>query len=192
MIRSFAASLLGFIGFAVLVAVASAQIADTVVVDLEAVEGSSVAGSVILTASGERTFVDLGVNGLTPGATYTVTLHGGTCDQPSASFTALPTLTAGADGRAMGSGEVLFHGTDPVSLSSIADDEHVVIVADDNGVVACAVIPPRIAAAIPAAAGNAGPEASHGGIAVVLGALGLAGTAALAVGARRATSPRSR
>jgi hypothetical protein len=60
---------------------------------------------------------------------------------PSASLTALPALTADAGGRATGSGDVLFRGTEPTSLETIADGEHIISIGVPGRVLACGVVP---------------------------------------------------
>jgi hypothetical protein len=142
---------------------------EQVTVQLEPVAGSGVSGTAILTAAGDGTQVALDVEGLAPGATARATMQAGTCAMPSASFAALPDLTADAAGRATASGLVLFHSTENVALTVMADGEHIIAVHTDQ-VVACGVIP-KLAAApeLLPASGGVGPSL----LAVALAVLGL-------------------
>jgi hypothetical protein len=121
---------------------------ESVTVQLEPMGGSGVSGSATLTAAGEGTNVALDVSGLPPGATARGTLQAGTCATPSASFAALPDLTADASGRATATGSVLFRATENVALATMADGEHIIAIHTEQ-VVACGVIP-RLASAAPA------------------------------------------
>lgn len=107
---------------------------------LDPVNDSGVSGTARVTAAGEATEVTLNVSGLEANAEAQASMHSGTCDMPSASFAALPNLTADADGNASGSGTILFQGSENVSLASIADGEHVIIVQSGGENVACGVI----------------------------------------------------
>lgn len=113
----------------------------TFTVPFSPVAGSGVEGSAVLTAAGEGTDISLDITGLTPGAPASATLHAGTCDAPSASFAALPDLTADASGRATAEGQVLFRGTESVALASIADGQHVMFISQSGKQVACAWVP---------------------------------------------------
>jgi hypothetical protein len=113
----------------------------TFTVPFSSVGGSSASGSAVLTAAGNGTVVSLDITGLASGAPASAALHAGTCDAPSASFAALPGLTADASGRATASGQVLFRGTDPVALSTLADGGHVILINQSGQAVACAWIP---------------------------------------------------
>lgn len=79
-----------------------------VTVQLEPVGGSGVRGTAILTAAGEGTSVSFDVQGLPPGTSARATMQVSTCAMPSASFAALPDLTADAAGKATATGAVLF------------------------------------------------------------------------------------
>ncbi|NLE75704.1 MAG: hypothetical protein GX605_02985 [Chloroflexi bacterium] len=122
---------------------------EAVSVQLDSVGGSGVSGTATLTAAGDGTEVALEVQGLAASAEAQAALHAGTCQMPSASFTALPALQADADGRATASGAVLFRGAEPVALTTLADGEHIIIVSTDQAA-ACGVIPALAAAAAPA------------------------------------------
>jgi hypothetical protein len=113
---------------------------EQVTVQLEPVGGSGVSGTATLTAAGDGTQVALDVEGLAPDAAARATMQAGTCATPSASFAALPDLTADAAGRATASGAVLFHATENVALATMADGEHIIAIHTDQ-VVACGVIP---------------------------------------------------
>ena len=145
---------------------------ETVTVPLEAVEGSGVSGTAVLTAAGEGTNVALEVNGLPPGATARATMQAGTCATPSASFAALPDLTADAGGRATATGSVLFRGAEAVALATMADGEHILAIQTEQ-VVACGVIPaPASATPAPGTLPATGGAASWF-IALAAGLLGL-------------------
>jgi hypothetical protein len=142
---------------------------EQVTVQLAPVAGSGVSGTAILTAAGDGTQVALDVEGLAPGATARATMQAGTCAMPSASFAALPDLTADAAGRATASGAVLFHATENVALAVMADGEHIIAIHTDQ-VVACGVIPKlAVAPELLPASGGVGPSL----LAVALAVLGL-------------------
>lgn len=58
---------------------AAAQAAGTVVVPLQALNGSNQTGSATLTAAGQKTNVVIALNGTTPGAVEPAHVHAGTC-----------------------------------------------------------------------------------------------------------------
>jgi hypothetical protein len=113
---------------------------EAVTVQLDSIAGSGVSGTATLTAAGEGTLVTLDIQGLAPGATAQGAMQANTCDMPSASFAALPELTADGSGRATASGAILFRGTDDVALATMADGAHVITIQTGQ-VVACGVIP---------------------------------------------------
>lgn len=129
---------------------------EAVTVQLNPMDGSGVSGTATLTAAGEGTEVTLDLQGLTPNAAAQAAMQAGTCDMPSASFAALPELTADANGTATATGEILFRGTDAVALATMADGEHVITIQAGQ-VVACGVIPALASAsgapALPATGG---------------------------------------
>jgi hypothetical protein len=130
-----------------LLSLGSAALAQAAVdVQLDPVGDSGVSGTARLVAAGEATEVTLDVTGLDPDAQAVVTMHAGTCDLPGASFATLPDLTAGADGRATATGTVLFRGSEDVTLTAMADGEHIISISVGDQVVACGVIP-RLATA---------------------------------------------
>ncbi|MDA1004386.1 MAG: hypothetical protein O3B31_13750, partial [Chloroflexi bacterium] len=98
--------------------------------------------------------------------------------------------TARDNPGATASGAILFRGTDPVALETMTDGDHVIVIADSTGVVACGVIPAATAA--PAATGNAGLAGSGGREPAALALVGLAIAFVLALGARRVTAHRPR
>ena len=57
----------------------SAQAAGTVMVPLQALNGSNQTGSATLTAAGQKTNVVIALNGATPGAVEPAHIHAGTC-----------------------------------------------------------------------------------------------------------------
>jgi len=119
-----------------------------VTVRLDPVGESGVSGTATLTAAGDGTDVAIDVTGLALGADARATMHAGTCTTPSASFAALPDLKADATGRATATGTVLFRGTEPVALATMADGEHVIAIQAGQ-VVACGVIPRLTSAPAP-------------------------------------------
>ena len=121
---------------------AAAQGAVTVL--LEPVDGSGVSGTALLTPSDDGTLVLFAVHGLLPGTAYGPELRAGSCAQWSASFTNLPALTADAFGTATAAGTVLFHGTQAIALSVIADGPHIIGVGGSGGLLACGVIGPAL------------------------------------------------
>ena len=147
-------------------------------VQLDPVNDSGVSGTARVTAAGEGSEVTLNVSGLEANAEAQASLHSGTCDMPSASFAALPNLTADADGRASGSGTILFQGSENVALASIADGEHVIIVQSGGQNVACGVIPVGASVQQPSQL----PETGGTGFPLAAVILGVAGLGALAGG----------
>jgi hypothetical protein len=120
-----------------------------VTVQLDPVGESGVTGTAILIAAGDGTNVELHIKGLAPGADARSTMHAGTCAMPSASFAALPDLKADTTGTAMGTGAVLFRGTENVSLAIMTDGEHIIAIQSGGQVVACGVIPELTSASVP-------------------------------------------
>jgi hypothetical protein len=162
---------------------------EAVTVQLDPVGESGVSGTATLSAAGDGTDVALDIQSLAPGADARATMHANTCDMPSASFAALPDLKADATGRATATGSVLFRGTEPVALETMADGEHIIAIQTGQ-VVACGVIPtPTTASAPPALPGTGGAPFSL--LAATAGALGFC---ALAAGLflRKRSQPRRR
>ena len=123
---------------------------EAVTVWLEPVGGSGVSGTATLTAVGDGTRVTLEIAGLAAGADARATLHAGTCEMPSASFTPLPDLKAETTGRASATGPVLFRGTEAIALATIADGERIITIQVGGQLVACGVIPRQTTASAPA------------------------------------------
>ena len=113
---------------------------ENVTVQLEAVDGSGVSGTAVLSPVDGGTTVILDIEGLTPNVAAQSAMHAGTCDLPSASFSALPALTADAAGKATATGAILFRGAEDIPLDTMTDGEHVIIIRTED-VVACGVIP---------------------------------------------------
>jgi Cu-Zn family superoxide dismutase len=114
---------------------------ETIAVRLSPLAESGVNGNASLTAIGSATRVAIEADGLTPNSSYVSRLHSGTCEQPSASFAALPSLDAGADGRGMAEGWVRFRESIDVPIADLADGDHVIVIADSASIVACGSIP---------------------------------------------------
>ncbi len=112
-----------------------------VTVQLDPVAESGVSGTANLTAQDGATEASLEVTGLTPGSTAQSSLHAGTCDQASASFTAITELTAGDNGVATASGPVLFRGSDDVALTTMTDGDHIIAISSAGQLLACGSIP---------------------------------------------------
>ena len=115
-------------------------------ISLDPLPGEHVRGGATLAAIGAGTSVELTLARLPIGAQAVVRLHVGHCahlDRLSASSALLATLKADASGRANAATRVTFHGQDDVQLAALTDGHHVIIVALDNGVVACGLIPFR-------------------------------------------------
>jgi hypothetical protein len=113
---------------------------ETVTVQINPVDESGVSGTAVLTADGDGTNVTLNITGLAAGAGARATMHANTCAMPSASFAALPDLKADATGKATATGRVLFHGTQDVALTTMADNEHIIAIHADEQWVACGTI----------------------------------------------------
>jgi hypothetical protein len=131
----------------VIVFVAAASVAGaafaatpTETIRLQARLGSTVTGSATVGASRPGTRVLLDLHGLASGSGVRVLLHAGTCARFGASFAAIATTTANANGAVRTRGHVRFHGM-PVDYSTIADGAHVITVVSGSRVVACGVIP---------------------------------------------------
>ncbi len=153
------------------IALAQEQIEEQVPLNLEAVGGSGVSGTAVLTRAGQGTKVVLEIQGLPAGADARAAMNAGTCAQPSASFAALPNLKADSNGKATATGSILFHGTDAVALETVADGQHIISIQTDK-VVACGVIPHLAAVSGPSQL----PTTGGGGLelfAVAMAALGL-------------------
>jgi hypothetical protein len=120
---------------------------EAVSVQLDPVGGSGVSGIATLTAAGEGTQVTLEVEGLTPGTSARATMQANTCAEPSASFAALPELTADASGKATATGSVLFRGIENVALATMADGAHIIAIQTGD-MVACGIIPALTSASV--------------------------------------------
>jgi hypothetical protein len=163
---------------------------EAITVRLDPVGESGVSGTATLTAAGDGTNVALDIQGLAPGADAQATMHAGTCEMPSASFAALPGLKADATGRATATGSVLFHGTEPVALATMADGEHIIAIQQAGQVVACGVIPKLMSASAPPTLPVTGGAASS----LMAAGAGVLGFCALSAGLllRQRSQPRRR
>lgn len=117
-----------------------------VTVRLEPYAGSNVSGTAILSADGNGTRVTLDLAGLEPGTNVTATMHAGPCATPGASGAQLPALVAGADGKAVATGRVLFRGAEQIALADIADGAHSISISGPADALACGTIPSLAAA----------------------------------------------
>ncbi len=151
--------------------VSAQQVPEQVPLNLDAVGGSGVSGSALLTPAGDGTNITLEIQGLPAGGAAGAVMHGGTCAQPGASFATLPNLKADSSGKATANGSILVNGK-PVALATVADGQHIISVQTDK-VVACGTIPHLAAVTGPSqlpATGGAGFQL----VSIVIGALGLA------------------
>jgi len=121
-------------------AISVAVAREGVTVQLDQVGGSDVRGTATLNSAGEGTQVVLEVEGLAPGTTAGATMHANTCTEPSASFAALPKLTADPRGKAKATGSILYRDTEAVALATMADGAHIIAIRTGR-MVACGVIP---------------------------------------------------
>jgi LPXTG-motif cell wall-anchored protein len=145
---------------------------ESVTVQLDAMHGSRVMGTATLRAMNGSTEISLTIENLLPNTTAHATLQAGTCAQPSASAAALPALQADATGRATATGAVLFRGTEPVALATIADGAHIISIQVEE-VVACGMIPALAPASNPPQQLPVTGGASPSPLATMLGMLGL-------------------
>lgn len=97
-------------------------------------------GEVRLSERERTTHYDIQLHGLLPNAAYQVTLHGGGCENQSASFTRLSDVVADAAGNGTAQGRLLFRDREDVELRSIADGAHAIVVRSE-GLEACGVVP---------------------------------------------------
>jgi hypothetical protein len=144
-------AVVGLLSLLLVVPAGVARADDAVVVLLNPLGGSEVRGRASLLAEGAATRVTLEVAGLSAGQGYMARLHGGTCEQPGASFAELSALIPDGSGEAKAAGSVRFRDTEDVALATVADGEHVILVSGPNGSLACGVI------AATEAAGRHGP-----------------------------------
>jgi len=151
-----------------------------VTVQIDPMDESGVSGTAVLTADGDGTNVTLNVTGLAAGAEARATMHANTCAMPSASFAALPDLKADATGKATATGRVLFHGTQDVALTTMADNEHIIAIRADEQLMACGTIPMLASGPAPSTLPEAGGVAFWP-LAASAGAL-ILGLCALSVG----------
>ncbi|MFB0537022.1 MAG: hypothetical protein ACETWR_18835 [Anaerolineae bacterium] len=163
---------------------------EAVTVRLDPMGESGVSGTVTLIAAGDGTNVELDIKGLAPGADARATMHAGTCAMPSASFAALPDLKADATGRATATGSVLFHGTENVALTTMADGEHIIAIQQAGQVVACGVIPMLTSASAPPTL----PVTGGAAFSLMAATAGVLGLCALSAGLflRQRSQPRRR
>jgi hypothetical protein len=163
-----------------LCAVAPARAQEAVIVSLASVNGSEVSGRASLTAEGAATRVALEVNRLGAGRSYVARVHSGTCAQPSASFADLSTLTPDGSGQAKAAGSIRFRATEDVSLTTLTDGQHVIVVSGPDGPLACGIVPAAEGAVRygPARLPAAGGRMPHAPLALLAGV----GLAALASG----------
>lgn len=114
---------------------------------LASVSSSGVAGTATLSGTDNAATMTVDLSGLSPGTTYRVLLQAGTCAAPSASAGLLGTFPADASGRGrLTSGSVRATATGatiPLTLSLLADGDHIIAVAGPS-TVACGALPRAI------------------------------------------------
>lgn len=166
----FVAAILVSLGLA-LAPLGAALAQQAVPVQFVPVGSSTVTGTASITVQGGAASVGIALSGLTPGASYTVSLQAGTCAMPSASAGRLGDLKADAagNGRLAASSVTATAAGVQVALTPelLLDGNHVLVVSAQD-VVACGSIPSAGAGQLPAAGGL--PVAPLAG---ALGALGL-------------------
>jgi hypothetical protein len=123
---------------------------------LSPAKDSSVGGKATFTFPNPDTSAHVQLQGLAPGATVRITLHAGSCANPSASFVALPDVTADSKGRATADSLLLLQGKEPVELKTIADGQHSISVSEGGKVVSCGEVPKLTRA-------NSTPSKAQGG-----------------------------
>ena len=107
-------------------------------VDVQGLKGGQVHGTVTLLARSGGTAATVDIRQLKPHARVRILVHAGDCLHRSASFAALPTLTADARGRVAGSGFFRFHGA-KVPLRTLTAEPHSISVVAGTAV-ACGEI----------------------------------------------------
>ncbi|MFN8533582.1 MAG: hypothetical protein U0556_08555 [Dehalococcoidia bacterium] len=114
--------------------------ADVIPFVLTPVGGGQVQAAAILAGSEEGTFIALAVEGLPESSVPRASLHSGSCRQPSASIVDLPPFEVIETGSAATAGPILVRGR-PVSLETLTDGDHVVVVRVGGSPAACGSIP---------------------------------------------------
>ena len=114
---------------------------EPVEVRLDPTGSLAVRGTAALTATNGGTIATLDIAGLPAGTLAVSQLHAGSCAQPSASFAAMPFVTADTTGRGTATGPVRFRGDQDVPLQTFVDGDHVIVVTGFGLVLACGSIP---------------------------------------------------
>jgi hypothetical protein len=130
-----------FVLFAVVLLATPAHAQETVRAQLSEQNDSGVGGTATFSFTHPDTRALVELKGLDPGATARITVHAGGCSRPSASFVALPDVSADAKGNATADGLLLFQGREAVELNTIADGEHSISVAQGDRALACGEVP---------------------------------------------------
>jgi len=102
--------------------------------------GGNVVGTVILIGKDRTTRYEMRFHGLLPNENYLVTLHGGSCENQSASFTRLSEIMSDKEGNGNSRGRLLFRDRNEIELKSIADGTHAMVIKSEN-LVACGIVP---------------------------------------------------
>jgi len=113
-----------------------------------AVAGSRVTVATSMSSTGsDQATLDFEITGNRTDATYTLTLHAGSCDQPGASGGRLGTIALNQTGRGMLRTTMVNAGAtgEGVALTPalLGDGDHVVIVRDEAGATAACVALPK-------------------------------------------------
>lgn len=137
--RKLGCAILMLLLFAGSIASGSAQ--ESVTANLRPIGGSGVSGTAVVSPKGNGTEVTFDLSGLASNAGVRAAMQAGTCEMPGASFAEAGTFTADSEGRATGTGEILFRGAESVEFIVVADGEHIITVSGPEGAVACGAIP---------------------------------------------------
>jgi hypothetical protein len=97
-------------------------------------------GQIILQGSRDTTGFQLNLQELQPGHEYLVKLYGGTCAQPSGSFTVVCSVIADVNGEAKAQGSLLFRGQEHVSYKTLTDGTRNILIESGSFQVCSPVI----------------------------------------------------
>ena len=136
------AGLAASVAAALVVAAAACRAGGKVSVPLEPLGDSKVSGTAVLSSQDGGTTAELTVTGIPAGGTARATLQAGTCTAQGASSVQIAEMTSGEDGTARARAQILFRGAETVPFEAIADGQHIVrIAANDGSAVACGTVP---------------------------------------------------
>lgn len=149
--------------------------------ELRPAGGSGVSGTATLMATANGSALAVNLTGLTPNVSYAAQISAGSCATPGASVARVITVKGDAQGHASGTGDVLFHGTEPVQAMTLADGDHVVHVVQEQASgsvaeVACGAILQTTSGV------NHLPSAGGPGLSTLVGGAGALGLALIGAG----------